>query len=182
MDSQAAARASSEPWLEGFSLSYFAYEALFAGDVDRAGHLHEQALALGRAQGDLWGIGIVLYDLALLRVVQQRYLEARALCAEGIAIGRQFGDRRAIAWCLGLLAGADAAEGHFHRAARLLGAMEGLADSIGAPAQPTFNTWIRDRLFQAAQDTLGPDAYQQALASGRAMSLPQAIEYALVRA
>ena len=182
VDSQAAARASSEPWLEGFSLSYFAYEALFAGDVDRAGHLHEQALALGRAQGDLWGIGIVLYDLALLRVVQQRYLEARALCAEGIAIGRQFGDRRAIAWCLGLLAGADAAEGHFHRAARLLGAMEGLADSIGAPAQPTFNTWIRDRLFQAAQDTLGPDAYQQALVSGRAMSLPQAIEYALVRA
>jgi hypothetical protein len=151
---------------------------LFAGNVERAGHLHEKALSLGRAQGDLWGIAIVLYDLALLRVVQRRYPEAKALCAEGMALGQQFGDRRAIAWFLGVLAGADAGEGRFHRAARLHGAMEGLCDSIGAPAQPTFNIWIRDPLLKAAQDELGPEAYRQALESGRAMRLAQAIEYA----
>ena len=178
-ESRAAGLAAGEPWLECFSLTYLAYEALYAGDFDRAGELHERALALCRAQGELWGIAIVLFDLALLRVVQLRHAEARALCDEGITLGRRFGDRRAIAWCLGVLAGADAAEGHPLRAARLRGAMEGLLDSIGSSVQPTYNFWIGDRLFGAVQQELGTDAYQQALMAGRAMSLSQAIQYAI---
>ena len=115
----------------------------------------KRALALARARGELWGIGIILYDLALLRVVQHRQAEARALCREAIALGRQFGDRRAIAWHLGVLAGADAAEGRPLRAARLRGAMDGLLDSIGTPVQPTYNTLIGDRYFTAVQDDAG---------------------------
>ncbi len=176
--SGAAGRASGERWLESFSLTYSAYEALYAGEVDRAGDLHEQVLAIGRAHGDLWGMGIVLFDLALLRVVQQRYAEARALCREGMTIGLRFRDRRAIAWCLGVLAGADAAEGQPVRAARLLGAMEGLLDAIGSSAQPTFNALIGDRLTGALQEKLGTDTYGRALAAGRAMSLSQAMDCA----
>ena len=100
------------------------------------------------------------------------------MCDEAISIGRQFGDRRAIAWALGILAGADAAEGRSERAARLRGAMDGLLESIGSYAQPSYNTWIGERLFAAVQDHLGPDAYREALETGRAMSLSQAIEYA----
>ena len=101
------------------------------------------------------------------------------MCSEGIALGRQFGDRRAIAWSLGVLAGVEAAEGRPARAARLRGAMDGLLDSIGAPVQPSFNMLIGDRYFGAVQRDLGTDAYEQALAAGRAMSLPQAIDYAM---
>jgi len=178
-ESLAAARAAGEPYLEGLALSYFAYQAMYAGDIDRAEQLQEQCLGLARERGELWVIGIVLYDLAMLRVVQHRYEDARTLCREGIALGRQFGDRRAIAWCLGVFAGADAAEGRALRAARLRGAMEGQLDSIGAPAQPTFNMLIGDRYFGLVQSELGPSAYEQAVAEGRAMPLPQAIEYAI---
>jgi non-specific serine/threonine protein kinase len=178
-ESATAARDSGMPWLEGFSLTFFAYQALYAGDVDRAGDLHERGLALCRAQGELWGMGIILFDLALLRVLQQRHDDARALCHEGIALGRQFGDSRAIAWCLGLLAGADAAEGDPLRAARLRGAMEGLLDTIGSSVQPTFNALIGERLFPAVEQALGADTYQQAVAAGRAMSFSEAIQYAL---
>jgi hypothetical protein len=178
-ESGAAGRASGERWLESFSLTYSAYEALYAGDVDRAGDLHEQVLAIGRAHGDLWGMGIVLFDLALLRVVQHRYAEARALCHEGMTIGHRFRDRRAIAWCLGVLAGADAAEGQPVRAARLLGAMQGLLDAIGSSAQPTFNALIGDRLAGALREELGTDTCGRALAAGRAMSLSQAMDCAI---
>jgi hypothetical protein len=178
LESTAAARAAGEPALECYALTHFAYEALFAGDVERAGELHERVLALCRAQGELWGVAIVLFDVALLRIVQHRYAEARAVCDEGLALGQQFRDRRAIAWCLGLLAGTDAAEGQPLRAARLRGAMEGLLDSVGSSVQPTYNTFIGDRLFSAVEQELGTDAYQQALAAGRAMSLTQAIQYA----
>ena len=179
-ESSAAAMMAGQPWLEAFSLTYRAYEALYAGDVDQAGDLHERGLALCRARGELWGLGVVLFDLSLLRVVQRRYDEARALCREGITLGRQFGDRRAIAWCLGVLAGADAAEGYPLRAARLRGAMQGLSDSVGSPVQPSYNAWIGDRLFPAVEQELGTDAYHQALAAGRAMSLSQAIGYAML--
>jgi non-specific serine/threonine protein kinase len=178
-ESSASASAAGVPWLEAFSLTFFAYSALDAGDLDRAGDLHQRILALSRAQGDLWAMGIVLFDLALLRVVQQRHAEARELSHEGIAIGRQFGDRRAIAWCLGLVAGADAAEGRSLRASRLRGAMEGMLESIGSSAQPTYCTWIGDRLFPAVRQELGTDVYQRTMAEGRALSLSQAIELAM---
>ncbi len=152
------------------------------GDFDRAGRLHEEALELVRRQGEKWGMGIALFDLALLRVVQQRHAQARALCAEGIALYEEFGDRRGIAWCLGILSGSQAADGHALRAARLRGAMEGLLESVGAPVQGIFNKWIGDRYFDAVKDCLGENSFQVALAEGRAMSLSRAIQFGLENA
>jgi hypothetical protein len=57
--------------------------------------------------------------------------------------------------------------------------MEGLLESIGSAVQPTYNVMIGDPLFGAVQQELGADAYHQALAAGRAMSLSQAIQYAI---
>ena len=174
-----AARAADAPWLETISMSFRAYEALRQGDIDRAEALQQDVLARLRERGELWAIGIALFDLALLRVVQERHSEARALCAEAIALGQQFGDLRSIAWSFGVLAGADAAEGRPARAATLRGAMEGLLDSIGSSVQPSYNAWIGDRYFGAVRDALGMDVYEDALTHGRAMSLSQAIEYSL---
>jgi hypothetical protein len=56
--------------------------------------------------------------------------------------------------------------------------MEALLDSIASAVQPSFNELIGDR-FDAVRRDLGMAAYEQALAEGRAMSLPHAIEYAL---
>ena len=40
-------------------------------------------------------------------------------------------------------------------------------------------TWIGDPYFSGVQQELGSAAYQQALAEGRALSLSQAIDYAM---
>jgi non-specific serine/threonine protein kinase len=175
----AAARASGDPWAPGPSLSCLAYVAMHEGDLDEAGRLHEEIYASSLEQGETWAKGVVLFDLALLRVVQQRYEEARALCAEGIALCQAFGDRRGIAWCLGLLSGVDGAEGHALRAARLRGAMEGLLESIGAPPQASFNLWIGDRSLDTMRSALGDSGLEAALNQGRAMSAAQAIQFAL---
>ena len=66
----AAARATSTLIAQGPALSCLAYLAMHEGDLDRAGRLHEELLEMGRRQGEKWGMGIVLFDLALLRVVQ----------------------------------------------------------------------------------------------------------------
>ena len=162
----------------GPSVSFFAYQALEEGDVDRSARLHEEILAGARSAGSTWGIAIVAFDLALVRVVQGRDGDARALCAETIALSREFSDRRGIAWSFGVLAGAEAVAGRPARAATLLGVMETMCARAGAPAQPSFKRWIFDRYLVAVQETLGPNEYQEALDTGRAMSLGQALSYA----
>jgi non-specific serine/threonine protein kinase len=178
-EAEAAALACGDPWVRGPALSSLAYVALQEGDLERAGRLHEEVLELGRQHGDKWSVGIVLFDLALLRVVQQRYAEARALCAQGITLYQEFGDRRGVAWCLGILSGAEAGEGHAVRAARLRGAMEGLLESVGAPAQLTYHMWIGDRSLEAMTRSLGEERVHAAIAEGRGMSLSQAIQFGL---
>ena len=174
-----AAQAADAPWLETISMSFRAYEALHRGDIERAENLELDALARLRERGELWGMGIALFDLALLRVIQHRHSEARTLCAEAIALGQQLGDPCLIAWSFGVLAGADAAEGRPARAATLRGAMEGLLDSIGSSVQPSYNSLIGDRYFEAVREALGIEVYEHAVMQGRAMSLSQALQYSM---
>jgi tetratricopeptide (TPR) repeat protein len=158
-----------------------AYLAMQEGDFDRAALLHEESLDWSRQQGEKWAMGITLFDLALLRVLQQRHDEARALCAKGIGLYQEFGDRRGIAWCLGILSATEAAEGRTLRAALLRGAMEALLESVGAPIQVSFSHWIGDRSMDAMRTGLGESEFQAAVAEGRSMSLSKAIQLGLER-
>jgi len=178
----AAGRDSTVPLSQGPALSGLAYLAMHEGDLERAGRLHEEILELGRQQGEKWGMGIVLSDLALLRVVQQRHQEARAFCAEGIAIYQELEDSVGIAWCLGILSGVNAGEGRALRAAQLRGAMEGLLESVGAPLQNSYHTWIGDRALDVMKQSLGDGGMHAAIAEGRSMPRARAIEVALEEA
>jgi hypothetical protein len=60
----------------------------------------------------------------------------------------------------------------------LWGASEQLLDSTAASLPPT-HRWIRDRHFDGVRTVLGDAAFQAAFSEGRAMSMWQAIQYAL---
>ena len=162
----------------GVAVACLAYLAMHEGDFDRAGLLHEEALDWSRRQGEKWGMGITLFDLALLRVVQQRHAQARALCAEGIGLYQEFGDRRGVAWCLGI-SREPRPRTRTLRAARLRGAMEGLLESVGAPVQVSYNKWIGDRSLDAMRADLGDSGFHVAVAEGRSMPLSRAIQFGL---
>ena len=170
--------ASAAPWMQAPSLSCLAYIALQGGDAAAASALHEDALRILEAQGEKWGLAIVFYDLALLRIVQGRTAEAREFCRQSAALSHEFADRRGLGWCLGLLAGADAADGEFARAARLRGAMERVLQSVGVPIQPTYERWIDKPYFTGARRALGAAAYDAARVEGSAMSLTEAFAVA----
>ena len=139
------------------------------GDVDRAGALHEQGLALRRAQGE-HGNGNRLSDLALLaRRFNNAIEKARAHAARRSALGRQ----------LRLIAGRPPGRSGSwpartqprdtgHDAARLRGAMEGLVEGIGSFRAADGHVVdrrppVRGRCYRK----LGTEVDTQALASGR---------------
>jgi predicted ATPase/DNA-binding winged helix-turn-helix (wHTH) protein len=164
----------------GPALSFTAYEALAAGNVERSAQIHESLLDHFRAAGNKWAMSMSLFDLAMLRVVQRRSHDAKALAAEAITVSQDLDDRRGVAWSLGAIAGADAMDGHLGRAARLFGAMETLSAAVGAPIQPTFKNLILNRYVDSVQQALGASGYQQAVEEGRAMSTADAVSFALM--
>jgi non-specific serine/threonine protein kinase len=178
VESQAAAHASGVPWIQSLPLFVFAYSATQEGDYDRAGMLFEEGLRLHRQTGDKFPMGIALADLAEVRVLQGRHREARELAREGVLVCYEIGDVRGTAWCLESLAVAHAAVGQPARASRLWSASEELLKSVGA-FLPLNYKWGRERYFDDARRALGEGAFQAAASEGRAMSLTQAVEYAL---
>jgi non-specific serine/threonine protein kinase len=176
---QAAAMASSDAWLQAWPLGIRAFGAVHDGDYRQAGDLFDQLLSLARQTGDKWLFGIGLFDMAGLRVLQQRDAEAKALVAEGILLYQELADRRGIAWCLKALAAVEAAQARFARAVRLWGAAEALLEGLGSPPLPgLLSGWMPDHL-KAARECLDERTFQAAWSEGRAMSLKEAVRYAL---
>jgi predicted ATPase len=66
-------------------------------DLERAGRLYEQSLALYRALDDQWEIGGVLCALGSAVIDLGDYDEARRLCEESLAIRRELTDRWGVA-------------------------------------------------------------------------------------
>jgi non-specific serine/threonine protein kinase len=177
-EAQAAAIAGGHLWLEGGSLMFLALCAQYTDAYERASQLYDEALKRLRPTGDKWEIGMALANVAGLRVKQGQYGVAKALGAEAIRLNQELSDHRGTAWCLESLAAAEAAQGKATRAARLWGASDGLLESVGSTLPPSIKLF-RDSYFDRARESVGDSKFQTELAAGRAMSLTQAVEYAL---
>ena len=152
-----------------------AYMALQKGDFERSSRLCEESIAIQQTVRELWSLGILLSDLAALRVLQMRYTEAQRLAEEAIANPREVGDRRGIAWCLQTIATIEAAEGDPAVAATLYGAALALLDSVGSTGQLTM-TRVQDRFLAGAIAMLGPEQFDAHVTTGRALSPARALE------
>jgi hypothetical protein len=103
------------------------------------------------------------------------------LLNESLILRKDVGSKPGIAECFERLGMVAAELGRLERAARLLGAAEALREATGTPVQAVDRA---DRERAAASVRSGSEAKRldQAWAEGRAMTLEQAIEYALEEA
>ncbi len=152
--------------------------ARYEGNYHRAVALHEESLALLEELGDKGGIGFSLYILGLAAHCQGYHERALTLLKRSLTMQRELGDRGGIARCLEGLAEVVCSQGKHERAGRLFGAAEALREVIGAPLPPSDRSDY-DRHLNVARDALGEEAFTTAWTQGRAMTLEQAIAYAL---
>src|SRR5262249_37712300 len=102
-----------------------------------------------------------------------------ALLAESLVIARGLRDQCLIAALLAALAPVATAAGRPARAAQLWGAAERLREEVGSALPPNERDRC-ERQVTAARASLGEEtAFDVAWQAGRAMTLEQAIEYAL---
>ena len=123
-----------------------------------------------------------LHNLGYVAHAQGDEDKATALFTESLRIFQEGGQRRGLAEFLAgmaaVAAGRATERGDMQRAARLLGAAEAQFQAIGVAM------WPADRLEHARTEAvvrgvLSEEGYAAASAEGRAMTLEQAIAYAL---
>jgi predicted ATPase/transcriptional regulator with XRE-family HTH domain len=176
-ESLALARQTLDTWLPAIVLANLGAMALNEGEAALARTFLEESLALGRAAGDTLWIGFVLGLLGRALTLQGAYAAARPLLDESLAIRWEGGNTAHIAACLEGLAGLVAREGRPEggaRAARLLGAAEGLRATAGAPIPPMERRFYDDTIA-AARTHLDAAAFATVWAAGRALTPEQAL-------
>lgn len=172
----------------GMVLSTLGVVAWFQGDFASALTLQEESLAISREIGDKRGIAVSLSTLGNVAFAQGEYSSAHSLYMESLILRQEIGDKHGIAACLAGLAGVVAAAGESlqdrgrqaqaMRAAKLLGAVETLLESLGAVMDGD-DRQVYAQAVTLARSQLGEEEFGRSCAEGRAMSLEQAVARAL---
>jgi predicted ATPase len=149
-----------------------------AGDYGAARAFYEESLAISREVGSPSGIANALANLGAVSLYRGNHTEAAMLTREALVQMRKLEDKRNIIAVLTVLAGVAMAEGKPERAARLLGAAEALQNTAGVLVGSADRA-EKERQVASVRDALDKDTFESAWAEGRAMTLEQAIEYAL---
>lgn len=162
----------------GMALNNLGEVARCQGDYATAGTFYEEALPLRRILGDERGIAVVLDNLGRVAQHQGDYDRAVALFREALAIRHKLEFKLGIATTLAGLAGVAAGQGYPARAGKLLGAAEALLGVVGAHLYRA-DRLEYERTVAAVRAAIGETAFAAALDEGRAMSLEQAIGFAM---
>lgn len=148
------------------------------GDYDAARGLLNESLALSRELGEKTGITESLLFLGSVTRRLNDYEASHKLFAESLALSLDIGNREGIISCLEEFAGSACMKSEARRAAKLWGAAEALREATRIPIPPVYRA-EREHDVSLARSTLGEQAFTDEWAQGRALTLAQAITFAL---
>ncbi len=177
-DGLALCRERGDKWLISWALTQVGSAAHLQRDYERAVALHEESLALARKTGDKYRIAFVLRSLGHVALFQGDYRQAAARFKESLTLCKEVADERVTGECLVGLAGVACAQGLYDQAARLFAAAEVLREATGYHYAAARQADI-EQFVSSTRAGLGESVFATAWAEGRAMTLEQAIEYAL---
>jgi tetratricopeptide (TPR) repeat protein len=162
------------------SLGNLAGLAALQGDLERTEVMLEEVLRLGRELKDKQFVAQPLGDLGYIALERGELERAGALLRESLLMSQEMGEARGIISGLDELARLAAAGGARERAARLWGAVEGLIEATGLSLPTLRDPEEHSERYRAAcRAELGEAAWEVAYGEGRAMTLEEAVSYAL---
>ena len=148
------------------------------GDFAAARAYFEQALEIARRIGDRKEEASWLNNLGAMAREQNRLAEARSLLRESLTLKRKQVNPGDVISALEEWAALALADGDAGQAARLAGAAQAGRESMSKDARPEQKD-MHGQTLAAARVALGVGDFMAACDVGRAMTLEQAVEYAL---
>jgi non-specific serine/threonine protein kinase len=148
------------------------------GQYGEAEPYFAECLALNRAIGYKDGIGIALQNLGFMALLQRQPERAHSLLTEALVVRHGLGERQGMAQNLVGLCGIALAHSDIARAVRLIGAIEVTGQSLADTLPPNILP-VHNHNLAVARAALAETTFTQCYAEGRAMTLEQAVAYAL---
>jgi tetratricopeptide (TPR) repeat protein len=148
------------------------------GDLGRATKLTEESVALLRELGSRGVVALDLCNLGWMALLQNDLGRATDLYSESLSLAWDTRLNQIIQGSLEGLACLAAAKGEAQRAAQLWGAAQVLHESRGIPRDTDFLAEA-DARMSAVRTGMGEEGWEEAWRKGRAMTLDEAISYAL---
>jgi predicted ATPase len=171
-------REVGDQWRVSAALFQLGLLARQQGDFQQAEELLGECLRVSRSVDSLPGFeGMIYYNLGLAAEDQGDLPRARSLYCESIPLARASGFRWIFPYVLEGFVTLAARKGQAERAMVLAGAAATVRQHSGNPIPPAMKPRLDQAIARARQD-LGAAA-DDAWARGQAMTLEQAIEYAL---
>ena len=147
-------------------------------DYVQARQYYEKSLDISRTYGMKEDWGVNLYLLGLLALHQNNYSDARQYFVDYIKAERESLNKLNAYIFVLSQAAISAGINQPERAARFSGAAQGISETLGYQISH-FNQAEFDRHIQIAREQLGEIEFQELQAIGRAMTMEQAVAYAL---
>ncbi|MCX2932023.1 protein kinase [Mycobacterium sp. CVI_P3] len=175
-----ALKASDDPNMQVNAMLLLGWALEFAGDTRRALSWQEKALALATSRGEKIYRSYALWELGIRWLQHGRTGQAEELLQEGLRFAQQIDDQRNAAGCLEGLAWIAARREELRAATVMMGAADALARAVGSVAVPLPRLQdLHADCERRAREALGCDEFTGAHNEGGAMSLDEAVTYAL---
>jgi non-specific serine/threonine protein kinase len=158
----------------GITLLVLGDTAVAQEQFEQAGRPYEEGSELFRAIGDDWRLSDVQAGLGAVSYCTGDTARAAVLYTENLERAQRVGYTIVVTSSLLGLAGVVAESGHPEAGARLLGAAERIAVSLGSPIFPRDQP-VRERALTALKAALGEERLAAAREAGRALTLDAAI-------
>lgn len=171
-------RETGSHWLVAMTEFGFGLFAAAQGNYTQARAQFEVCLPLFTELGDRHRLSMIHSEFAHLERREGHFEKAKLHYHETIQEWQKLGHRAAVAHELECLAFIAKVQEDDQRAARLLGAAEILRENINIPMMPTERVEY-DREVSDLRANMDETAFAKAWAEGRALTMEQAIEYAL---
>lgn len=163
---------------EHYTLACLARNALTLGDIAGAAAQLQVSESWFRQARQSNGLTDVLYQLGYIRHLQGRTREARVLLREALTLQWQQQLKLRLIQSLERCAWIAADMRQPQRTARLFGAAEAARERIGTPL-PLGDKPLYDRHLAQARADLDSDGFDKAWAEGQAMTIDEAVDFAL---
>jgi predicted ATPase/class 3 adenylate cyclase len=161
-----------------FCLNNLGMVARSQGDLGRAGKLTEEGVALMRELGARGDVALGLCNLGWMALLQNDLDRAADLYGESLTLAWDTGTNPIVQGGLEGLACVAGARGEAQRTAQLWGAAQALQEAKGIPRDADFLAEADARIAEV-RSGMGEEAWEEACRKGQAMTLEEAVFYAL---
>ena len=150
----------------------------YQGNDDQAEQYYEKGLAIGREYSLKYEGAFIVYNLGMVALHQNNYLIARSRFLDYFDVARKQHEKLSVCDLLIGLAAVGGGMHEFQRAAKLYGAAQALFETTDYRIPP-FDQAEFDRHIRIAREQIGGSKFEELMSEGYAMTMEQAIAYAL---